>query len=766
MTRQRAWTWRAGRDLVCLLLTLVAMRHEALSAQAPTGSAPAGAAPGATVAGRVVHAETGAPVADARVSIGDPPISVNTGADGRFELAGVPHGSQTLSVTRIGFIFVRRRVEVPVTGLPDVIVPLAEGTGTYQESVNVAADATRNRDPGVSSIELGSAALQDRRGVAADDPVRALQALPAVATGDDFQAEFSVRGSAFRQVGIVIDGTATPLLFHTVRGAEDTGSISMINTDVLGHASLSAGPHPRRHGDWLGATLDFDVREGSRDRVGVRGALSGTNASIVLDGPLTRGKRGSWLVSLRKSYVDWLLKKIDPSVESTLGFLDLHTKATYDLTSRQTLLFTAIGGSAVYQRPAATGANQIARASSRSLLASLGWRYTRGSAVWSQRLSFAANEFRNTGDRGQEQAVGDSDGTIWRGDVVWALAPAWTVEGGLRGEVQNTDSTVRDLTLTAGTIRIRNQLKMDVTTTILNAWGHLAHRGRTRSIAVGGRASHDTLFQAPRISPWVLAEQRFGAVTVTVSFGNFTQLPNTEQVGHAALALRPERALSAELGFAQALSPTTGWRVVGFGRREADILRRVGEDQVVDGTRVVGLPFPIYTSDLDGRSHGVDLVLERHAPNGPSGWIAYSWAHTQYDDTRTGESFDGDFDQRHTLNVFVQQRLSYRMNVSMKLRVGSNVPVVGYFEGTTDALRLGSERNRVRLPVYSRLDLRASRTFTFSRQRLTLFVEVVNTTARQNFGQSDGSIRPSLEAVGYVEKLFPLVPSAGILIEF
>jgi len=320
--------------------------------------------------------------------------------------------------------------------------------------------------------------------------------------------------------------------------------------------------------------------------------------------------------------------------------------------------------------------------------------------------------------------------------------------------------------LVNGTIRIRNLLPMDVTTTVLNAWGQIAHRGPKRSMAVGGRASHDTLFQSPRVSPWVLAEQRLGPVMITGSLGNFTQLPTTEQVGHAALALRPERAWSAELGFAHALSSTTGWRVVGFGRRESDILRRVAEDRVVNGQRVVGLPFPVYTSDLDGRSRGVDVVLERRATRGPSGWIAYTWAHTRYDDTRTGESFDGDFDQRHTLNVFVQQRLSYRMNVSMKLRAGSSVPVVGYFEGTTEDLRLGSERNRVRLPVYSRLDLRGSRTFTFSRQRLTLFVEVMNATARENVRQSDGSIRPSFEAVGYIEKLFPLVPSAGILIEF
>ena len=51
--------------------------------------------------------------------------------------------------------------------------------------------------------------------------------------------------------------------------------------------------------------------------------------------------------------------------------------------------------------------------------------------------------------------------------------------------------------------------------------------------------------------------------------------------------------------------------------------------------------------------------------------------------------------------------------------------------------------------------------------RLTLFVEVMNLLGRENGGQSDGFIRfPSLEAVGYIETLFPRIPSAGFLFEF
>jgi len=116
--------------------------------------------------------------------------------------------------------------------------------------------------------------------------------------------------------------------------------------------------------------------------------------------------------------------------------------------------------------------------------------------------------------------------------------------------------------------------------------------------------------------------------------------------------------------------------------------------------------------------------------------------------------------------VFVQHRISYRTAVSLKLRVGSNFPIAGYFSGTPESLVLATDRNRVRLPVYARLDLRANRTFTFDRRRLTLFAEVMNVLGRRNLGQADGLVRANLTTDGIAERLLPRVPSVGVLIEF
>ena len=158
---------------------------------------------------------------------------------------------------------------------------------------------------------LGSAEIQNLRNLLTNDPMRAIQVLPGVTTGDDFHAEFAVRGSPFSRMNFTFDGVQTSFLLHTVPLVQDGGSIAMVNGDILDGITLLNGSYPQRYGNRLGAELDFHMREGSRDRSQIRVGVSGTDASIVAEGPLGRAKAGSWLVSARKSYLELLLRQID-----------------------------------------------------------------------------------------------------------------------------------------------------------------------------------------------------------------------------------------------------------------------------------------------------------------------------------------------------------------------------------------------------------------------------------------------------------------------
>ena len=132
------------------------------------------------------------------------------------------------------------------------------------------------------------------------------------------------------------------------------------------------------------------------------------------------------------------------------------------------------------------------------------------------------------------------------------------------------------------------------------------------------------------------------------------------------------------------------------------------------------------------------------------------------------ETYATDYDQRHTLNVYSGYRWSGRTSLSARFRYGSNFPVPGYFEpGSGDIYAIGTQKNTVRLADYARLDLRADRTFTYRKRRLTLFVEVINVMNRDNMRAQGASYNLSTrEAWALSENVFPLLPSAGVLIEF
>jgi len=206
-----------------------------------------------------------------------------------------------------------------------VTIALAEGTGTYAETVTVVGTSPARADAVVAAEQtLGSAELQQLRGVLANDPMRAVQVLPGVATGDDFKSQFSVRGAGLKQMNFIFEGISTSFLLHTVQQSYNGGSVAMVNGDVLDEVSLSNGSYPQRYCNRIGAELDFHMREGSRERVQSHVSVSAIDASAVVEGPLGTSREGSWLLSARKSYLNLVLDHLYPNQNLNFGFSDVH----------------------------------------------------------------------------------------------------------------------------------------------------------------------------------------------------------------------------------------------------------------------------------------------------------------------------------------------------------------------------------------------------------------------------------------------------------
>jgi hypothetical protein len=724
------------------------------------------------VTGVVIEARTGASLAAVLVSVQSTGQRAFSDADGRFEIADVPAGSQTLLISVVGYGLVRREVTVVAGEAADVSIRVAEGASTYVEDVAVSASPFRESEPGVpSQAVLGSRELLGLRGLIADDPYRAAHMLPGVAASDDFRAEFAVRGLGPSHTGISIDGVDSPLLFHTVRGVDDPGSLGLINSDILESATLLSGPHPQRLNAHLGSRLDFTTRDGSRERLTVRGLISASAASTVWEGPLGTAKKASWLVAVRQSYLDWLLRMIDTTTGATFGYLDGQAKLTFDLSPRQTLRASIIAGrSALEEEEEAPGLNELTLGKSAIVIGNLQWRFTPSARfTLTQQLYTLHADYGNQVADGRERDEGGDRDVTWRGGGEWNPSSGHVVEFGAQAQYLGATRITRRFTETTAT----TLLNADVNAWSAAGWAQYRWTPTARlSVTPGVRAERWDLIQRSAASPWVLTEyEARPGLRVRFGAGMQHQSPTLDQALFEATELLPERSATFEAGAEQRIG--TAFRVSGsvYHRRDSDILRFEDSEIRIDNNRVRLPQAPDWQNALTGRANGVEVKIERRAVSGLNGWVSYAWNKYELNDPGAGgrppEQFYGDYDQRHTLNTYVAYRWSGRTSLSARLRYGSNFPIRGYIDSSATGYVLSEQRNQLRIPAYARLDVRADRTFTYRKSRLTLFMEIVNATNRENYRPSSPGVNITTRRVFEpVETTFPLLPVAGVLLEF
>ncbi|MPZ18862.1 MAG: TonB-dependent receptor [Luteitalea sp.] len=729
------------------------------------------ASPPATVRVLITESRTGVPLPGVLVRLQPGDRSAQTDAEGRAILADVAPGTYMLQVSLVGYAYVERTAVVQPGQTLDVAVPLAEGVGTHEERVTVTGgDRFGAREPGaISQQTLGGADLQNLRGTLFDDPMRAVQALPGVASSNDASAIFSVRGQAPQRARIFFDGVpATAALLHAVENPE-WGSASLVNSDVLEGVTLLSGASPQRLDSGIGPQLEFQSRNGSADRLRVQGSVSGTAVSGIVEGPLGSGGRGSWLISARQSYIGWLASAFEDEDEDeedetvSFWFTDALAKLSIGLTPTHRLEGATLGGYFDLDiEEEIVDPNDLWNAENRSSINYLTLQSTFGDGVVMRQRGYAVASLldgRNadgfTLNRNRFRMVG------YRTDLTASLSSAWTLDAG--GVVETTRHQVDDLAeLDEGSTNLLRD-SYDGTANTQAIYGQARWQGEQNvTVNAGGRIDHSNLASETTVSPWAQAE--WAATPATILRGGVGlshEMPTFAHVIglYAGDNLKPERSWTYDLSVERRLPTDLRSVVTCYRREERDLLwRRDGEPRLVDGVELPGSFASRYENALRGRSYGVELLLQRRTSGRLNGWVSYTYANTEREDVERGEIFPADYAQ-------ATFRLSHQSTVGVKYLYGSNYPMRGYYaagpidddEDETPTYLLTDRRNGARLPTYHRLDARWSRAFTYGRSRMTLFVEVTNVLNHANFGP---------ESYGQIEKLFPFFPSAGLLWEF
>lgn len=332
-----------------------------------------------------------------------------------------------------------------------------------------------------------------------------------------------------------------------------------------------------------------------------------------------------------------------------------------------------------------------------------------------------------------------------------------------------------------------------------------------------------------QFSPRVTANLRINPRSrLRAAVGRYTQSPGYEKqvqsdyvldlTGVDVRTLRSERAIQAWVGLERDLGRTGLVRLEGYYKRFSDLLIGRLETEAERQARIGRYDFPaslvssvpsdalITTAPVNGgrgRAYGFDLFVSRTtAPVDARvrGWASYTWGRAERE--AYGRLYPFEYDRRHAFSAVASYRLSTRWEIASTTRVASGFPRtlplglrVAADEDTDDrdgdgvidellpsfdaagrpvyAVNFGgvSNLNTGRLPLFARVDVRATWRPRGARGRWELYAEVINVLDRQNAGAFDPQLEydPSSDRPRIVEKrdqAIPRLPTIGLRFRF
>jgi hypothetical protein len=308
--------------------------------------------------------------------------------------------------------------------------------------------------------------------------------------------------------------------------------------------------------------------------------------------------------------------------------------------------------------------------------------------------------------------------------------------------------------------------------------------------------------------------------------GLYTQSPGYEKLAQSdyvldltsEAALRSERATQVSAAVERDLPGLVTLKVEGYYKQFSDLLIGRLETEEARRARVARYDFPLNlqsdiprdplittvpSNDGSGQAYGFDVFVSRTSPPAGakvSGWASYTWGRTNRD--AYSRRYDFEYDRRHAFTMVAAYRFSPKWELATTTRVASGFPRTPPLgvraaaiedtddrdgDGVTDELlpdrdplgRLRYEAdfgsvanlNQGRLPVFARVDLRATWKPRGAAGRWEFYAEVINLLDRENAGALEPTLEhdPSSNKPRIVEERdqsIPRLPTVGVRFRF
>ena len=594
------------------------------------------------------------------------------------------------------------------------------------------------------------------------DIMRLAHLLPGVQTGAEGIGGLHIRGGDNGQNLIMIDGVP---VYNASHGA---GLLSVFNAHAIQSARLIKGGFPARYGGRLSSVLDIRTREGNRKAFSARGDIGMLSGKLLIEGPIVPEK-GSFLISARRSLVDWYLQPLSRSIKAKKGedgfvgyrFHDLNAKLNMELSSRSHLYFSLYSGADSYANTGTSfdtiGQGTQAYRHERYYLDQVSWGNTVASLRWNYLFSdklFANFSLTHSSmnslinyakaDSLLNQATGltlnRSFGLGYfssgirdfgaRLDFDYIPSPRHYLrfgfnsthhtfqsgllvgseeksEGGNGNPIPHLPDITQQISALETSAYVEDEFKLG-DKLIVNAGLHAA------AFAVRQQAYWSL---QPRLSVNWQAAPAWSLEAYFNRMQQFVHLLSNSAIGlPTELWVPSTEAVKPQAGWQTGLAANhtlaKGWSVSleGYYKSMRNLL-----------SYIEGAPFlddwEKNVTSGDGSAYGMEALL-RKSEGKFRGWAAYglAWADRQYEAINNGQRYPYKFDRRHEFKLALMYRVHDWMDLSANWIYSTGLafsPPLGQYEifipglGLVTAIDFG-QKNAYRMPAYHRLDAGAN----------------------------------------------------------
>ncbi len=717
------------------------------------------------IRGRVYNAATNEGIPFATVQIWGTTTGAITDNEGSYTFTGIQPGYVELRASSVGYKpYLSGAVMVTNSNQVFLDLPLEEADISLGEVVIKASPFTKKIDIPVSVRIIGIDEIERNPG-GNRDISKVIQSFPGVASTPAFRNDVIVRGGGPNENRFYIDNIEIPYLNHFSTQGASGGPVGILNVDFVQSVDFISGAFPASKGNALSSVLNFTFVDGNRDKMKYRLTLGASDLGITADGPA--GDRSSFLVSLRRSYLQFLFSALE--LPFLPAYTDFQFKYRFRIDEKNELIFLGLGAKDDFSLNLKANETEYQRylldyipvQEQYSYMAGVVYKHYRGNGydTWTLSRNYLNNSQYKFKDNIETQGNKVLDYLSGEGEIKARYERTITSEGGFRinygagYEYAHYRNSTYRLLFTNG-----EGTALDYDTNLkfgkYNVFGQLsrAFLNERLSLSMGLRsdmASYSASMKNPlnQISPrfsasYVLTEK----VNLNFNAGRFYQLPpytalgfsdasgsyinmtnNLKYIGArhfvAGVEFLPLENIQFTLeGFHKKYSNYP------FSVRDGVPLSSKGADYGIFGDEEL-------VSKSKGRAYGLELLGRFREFKKTNLVFSYTYVRSEFRGT-SGEWIPSSWDNRHLFNLTATKRLNRNWDIGIKWRFVGGAPYTPFDldrsslkaawdlqgRGYPDYTRFNTER----LKSFHQLDIRVDKQYFFKGWSLMLYADVQN----------------------------------------